>query len=326
MEQLIQRFMLYLRAERNASAHTLRAYQHDLQEFNAFLKAKYPRLSMERHHRLVIRDYLSQLHEKDIQRATILRAIAVLRAFYRFLVLEGVTTQTPFVGLPMPKREKRLPKFLAEDDMSRLLEMVAQSKHKWAPRDAALLELLYSSGLRIQELCQLNAEDIDLWSGQVRVFGKGEKERMVPVGETALKSIHAYLRQPLLPSREKVGMRDGVMADKEDHPSPQSSPLKGEEARARSRGPLFLNHRGGRLTDRGARFVVARWVRQASLQRNISPHSFRHSFATHLLSRGCDLRAVQEMLGHRNLVTTQTYTHVTAEHLKKVYQKAHPRA
>jgi len=286
--------MLYLRAERNASAHTIRAYQHDLQEFNAFLKSKYPRLSMERHHRLVIRDYLSQLHEKNIRRATILRAIAVLRAFYKFLIQEGVTAQTPFVGLPMPKREKRLPRFLTEEDMRRLLELASESKHKWAPRDAALLELLYSSGLRIQELCQLNAEDIDLWSGMVRVFGKGEKERMVPVGETALKRVHAYLEM-----RSPKGPRGS---------------------------PLFLNPQGSRLSDRGARLVVARWVHKAALQNNISPHSFRHSFATHLLSRGCDLRAVQEMLGHRNLVTTQTYTHVTAEHLKKVYQKAHPRA
>ncbi len=293
MDQLIQRFLLYLRAERNVSVHTLRAYRHDLTEFNAFLKTKYPRLSMERHHRLVIRDYLSHLHERDLQRATILRAIAVLRAFYKFLVQEGVTSQTPFVGLPMPKREKRLPRYLAEEEMNRLLELVAQSDHKWAPRDAALLELLYSSGLRIQELCQLNAEDIDLWSGQVRVFGKGAKERMVPVGETALKRIHTYLA-----ARPK-----GVRGT-----------------------PLFLNPHGARLSDRGARWVVSRWVRQAALQRNISPHTFRHSFATHLLSHGCDLLAVQEMLGHRNLVTTQTYTHVTAEHLKKVYQKAHPRA
>lgn len=294
MDQFIQRFILYMRAERNASAHTVRAYQHDLQEFAAFLKTKYPKLSMERNHRLVIRDYLSYLHEKGIQRATILRAIAVLRAFYKFLVEENVTAQTPFVGLPMPKREKRLPRFVAEEDMKRLLELAAESKHKWALRDAALLELLYSSGLRIQELCQLNAEDIDLWSNMIRIFGKGNKERMVPVGETALARIRAYLA---------------------------TRPPKGPRG-----SPLFLNPNGMRLSDRGARLVVARWVVKAALRQNISPHSFRHSFATHLLSRGCDLKTVQELLGHRNLVTTQTYTHVTAEHLQKVYQKAHPRA
>jgi tyrosine recombinase XerC len=294
MEQLVQRFLLYLRAERNASPHTLRAYQHDLNEFLAFLKAKYPRLAPSRNHRLVVRDYLSTLHEKQIQRATILRAIAVLRAFYKYLIEEGITLQTPFAGLPMPKREQRLPRFLSEEDMNHLLELPAHSRRKGAPRDAALLELLYSSGLRIHEACQLNAGDIDLWSGMIRVFGKGDKERMVPVGETALKRVHAYLEV-----RSPNGRRGA---------------------------PLFMNARGGRLTERGARLVVARWVRQASLRQKVSPHSFRHSFATHLLNRGCDLRTVQEMLGHKNLVTTQTYTHVTAERLRDLYQKTHPRA
>ena len=294
VEQYVQRFLLYLRAERNSSTHTLRAYQHDLKEYVVFLEAKYPNLSPERNHRLVIRDYLSSLHEKNIQRATILRAIAVLRAFYKFLLQEEIVDKTPFVGLSMPKREKRLPVFLAENDMKALLELPAHSKRKWALRDSALLELLYSSGLRIHELCQLNAQDIDLWGNMVRVFGKGGKERMVPVGDTALKHIHAYLETRLLKNQRG--------------------------------SPLFVNPAGGRLSERGARLVVNRWVRQASIRQKISPHSFRHSFATHLLSRGCDLRTVQEMLGHKNLVTTQTYTHVTADHLRQVYQKAHPRA
>src|SRR4029077_8514945 len=207
---------------------------------------------------------------------------------------EGLAIQTPFAGLPMPKLEKRLPRFLPEEQMNQLLELPAHSKKSFAKRDTALLELLYSSGLRVQELCQLNAEDIDLWGGMVRVFGKGSRERMVPVGETALKRIHAY--------------------------------LEGRVSKGPRGSPLFLNPRGARLSDRGARMVVARWVRQASFQQKVSPHSFRHSFATHLLGRGCDLKAVQEMLGHRNLVTTQAYTHVTADHLKKVYEKAHPRA
>src|SRR5262249_4136378 len=142
MDSFIQRFILYLRAERNASAHTLRAYQHDLAVFSAFLKEKYPRLSMERPHRLVVRDYLSHLHETHVQRATIMRAVAVLRAFYKFLMQEGIVAQTPFVGLPMPKREKHLPKVLPEEDMNRLLELAAQSTHPLAKRDAALLELL----------------------------------------------------------------------------------------------------------------------------------------------------------------------------------------
>jgi integrase/recombinase XerC len=294
MEQYVKRFLLYLRAERNASVHTLRAYQHDLNDYLAFLKSKYPHLSIDRNHRLVIRDYLSSLHEKNIQRATILRAIAVLRAFYKFLIQESVVERTPFVGLPMPKREKRLPNFLPEDEMKKLLELAAQSCHKWALRDTAILELLYSTGLRVHELCQLNAQDIDLWGNMVRVFGKGSKERMVPVGDTALKHVHAYLESRALKAARGV--------------------------------PLFVNPAGTRLSERGARMVVARWVRQAAIRQRVSPHSFRHSFATHLLSRGCDLRTVQEMLGHKNLVTTQTYTHVTADRLRQVYQKAHPRA
>ncbi len=285
---------MYLRAERNASPHTLRAYQHDLAAYSAFVKSQYPRLSMDHKHRLVVRDYLAHLHDKNLKRATVHRAIAVLRAFYKFLLQEGVSSQTPFAGLPMPKREQRLPRFLAEAEMARLLEMPAVGRGLLAMRDAALLELLYSSGLRIQELAGLNIEDLDLWGGMVRVFGKGGRERMVPVGETAQKRLHAYI-SARAPKRERAA-------------------------------PLFTNARGGRLSDRGARLVVTRWVEKASIQQRVSPHSFRHSFATHLLNRGCDLKAVQDMLGHRNLATTQIYTHVSAEHLKKVYERAHPRA
>ncbi len=294
MDHWVQRFLIYLRAERNCSEHTLRAYQHDLADYLFFLQQKYPGLTPERNHRLVIRDYLSELHGRKIQRATILRSIAVLRAFYKYLAREEVMTQTPFVSLPMPKRERKLPRFLEEAEMARLLELPMRAKHRYSLRDSALLELLYSSGLRLSELCQLNVEDLDIWGGLVRVFGKGSRERLVPVGQTALKMLHAYI---------------------------ESRPPE-----VRKSGALFLNHQGVRISDRGARGIVAKWVIQAAVRQNISPHSFRHSFATHLLNRGCDLRSVQELLGHRNLITTQTYTHVSAEHLKKVYQKAHPRA
>ena len=246
--------MLYLRAERNVSAHTVRAYQHDLHEFLEFLKAKYPRLPLSRNHRLVIRDYLAGLHDRGLGRATISRANAVLRAFYKFLVQEGVTSQTPFVGLPMPKRETRLPRFLPEEAMRQLLELPAQSSEKWAPRDAALLELLYSSGLRVQEACQLNAEDIGLWSGLVRVFGKGAKERMVPVGETALKRIHAYLATIRLsppPSRGRVA-EGRERAPARPAPSPQPSPEKGEGVRIRCPSPF--PGEGGRRPGEGSSY------------------------------------------------------------------------
>jgi tyrosine recombinase XerC len=294
LEKQIQRFFLYLRAERNASPHTLRAYKFELQQYLAFLNKKYPNLTFEESHRLVIRDYLSQLHARTLKRATILRAIAVLRAFYRFLMREELIAKTPFLGLPMPKREKRLPRAIPEEEMTRLLEIPLRMKHKYSLRDTALMELLYSSGLRVSELVQLNIQDVDLWGGLVRVFGKGSREREVPVGGSAQRMVHAYL-ESRLPAQRKSG-------------------------------PLFLNPNGGRLSERGARSIVAKWVFEAAIHRKVSPHSFRHSFATHLLSRGCDLRAVQEMLGHRNLTTTQTYTHVSPEHLKKVYEQAHPRA
>ncbi len=294
MDKLAQRFLLYLRAERNSSAHTLRAYRHDLDAYLVFLQEKYPGLSLERNHRLVVRDYLGQLHSQNLKRATLLRSVAVLRSFYKFLAREEIVPRTPFVNLPMPKREKRLPRYITEVDMQALLDLPLQSQEPMALRDSALMELLYSSGLRISELCGLNIEDIDMWGGLVRVFGKGSRERLVPLGLPAQKRIHAYLAA---------------------HPG-------GE----RKSGLLFANHRGQRLGDRGARLIVEKWVRRAALRQHISPHAFRHSFATHLLDRGCDLKAVQEMLGHRQLTTTQTYTHVTPEHLRKVYEQSHPRA
>jgi integrase/recombinase XerC len=300
----ISKFLLYLRAERNASAHTLRVYQFELGQFLSFLEKEYPSLAIADNHRLAIRDFLSRLYAKNMKKASIARSAAVLRAFFKFLARESVIDETPFFGLPMPKREKRLPRAIGEEEMRKLLEGPMRLKQAFSLRDSALMELLYSSGLRISELSHLNIEDIDLWGGVVRVFGKGSRERLVPVGEAAQRMVHAYVESRPLTSR-KGGPPVASLA---------------------SSGPLFLNHRGGRLTERGARGVVAKWVSEAALRQNVSPHSFRHSFATHLLSRGCDLRAVQEMLGHRNLATTQIYTQVSPEHLKKVYEQAHPRA
>jgi integrase/recombinase XerC len=198
------------------------------------------------------------------------------------------------VNLPMPKREKKLPQFLSEAQMAQLLDLPMRKRYRFSLRDAALLELLYSCGVRVQELCGLNIEDIDLWSGMVRVFGKGSRERMVPLGGSAQRMVHAYL---------------------------ESRPPA-----ARKSGPLFRNYQETRLSDRSARRIVERWIHEAAIHQKVTPHTFRHSFATHLLGRGCDLKSVQELLGHRHLATTQTYTHVTPEHLKKVYDQAHPRA
>lgn len=294
MDREIRQYLLYLRAERNASDHTLRAYQHELSAYLAFIRQTYPQLPFSRSHRVVVRDYVGRLHERGLARASIRRAVAVLRAFYKFLVREDLVDQSPFLGLRMPKADKKLPRFLSEEDMRQVLDGVGQETTPDAVRDAALMELLYSSGLRLHELTQLNVTDIDLWTGLVRVIGKGNRERLVPVGKAALSRIRAY--------------------------------VEARPAGAQRKGPLFLSRSGARMGDRSVRQAVQRWVDRASVSRRISPHAFRHSFATHLLNRGCDLRAVQELLGHKSLATTQIYTHVTTDRLLDVYQKAHPRA
>jgi len=283
-------FLMHLRVERNVSAHTVRAYQHDLHRYLAFIQEQYPGLSLSRSHRVVVRQYLVELHNQDLGRNSILRAIAVLRAFYKYLVREEIVPQSPFTGMKMPKREKKLPRFLSEEEMHQVLSLPSEKNS----RDSALMELLYSSGLRIQELCDLNVSDIDMWSGLVRVFGKGGRERLVPVGRAALRRVRAY--------------------------------IEARSVAQQKRGALFLNPQGGRLSTTSARAIVHRWTLQAGLFMNVTPHAFRHSFATHLLNRGCDLKAVQELLGHKSLATTQLYTHVNAERLQQVYQKAHPRA
>ena len=334
----VKRFFLFLRAERGASPNTLRAYEQDLREFLLFLSrrdaaakpadardlqgmlpldgagpsetggpAKAPGswdalswpmedLKNFRKCRLLVREYWASLSRRGVKDATLARKLASLRSFFRFLVLEDVLDHNPFKYLSLPRREKVLPKFLTEKEMGHFLSALENSKHKLAARDRALAELLYSSGLRIQEAVSLNAEDMDAWNGMVRVLGKGNKERLVPVGEAAAQCLEAYL-----------------------------SARRRKEGRTMLRGPLFLNPRGGRLTVRGARVAICRWVRESALHKNVSPHMFRHSFATHLLNRGCDLRTVQEMLGHKNLSTTQRYTHTSVEQLKKVYERAHPR-
>ena len=281
------------------SAHTLRAYRHDLREFLEFLKLQpLADLSNFRKSRLLVREFWVSLSKRKIRTSTLLRKLAVLRSFFKFLVFENVIETNPFNYLKLPRREKRLPRFLTEKEVDEFLSTLERSMHVLAPRDRALMEFLYSSGLRIQEAVDLNLEDLDLWNGVVRVFGKGGRERRVPVGGPSLKSLEKYLE------------KRGILG----------------ESPALFRGPVFLNARGKRITSRGARVVLDRWVRDGALQKKVSPHMFRHSFATHLLNRGCDLRTVQEMLGHKSLTSTQIYTHTSVEHLKKVYDSAHPRA
>ncbi len=287
MKLQLERFLTRLRAAKNYSPHTLRAYRADLGVFIA----KFPALEPADLDRAHVRRHLAELQSGDASRATVLRRASSLRSFVKFLRDEGELKRDPFLGVPMPKRARGLPRFLTEAEMRQVLETPAGADPA-SERDRAMIELLYSSGLRRAEIRALNVGDVDVLSGTLRVFGKGSKERIVPAGGAALSRLRAYLRS-------------------------RGGPGDGE--------PLFVNLRGTRLSEDGVAFVVRRWVRRSSLLKKVTPHVFRHSFATHLLNHGCNIREVQEMLGHANLNTTQIYTHVSLQKLQEVYRGAHPR-
>lgn len=287
----MKRFLEYLEAERNASNHTIKDYGIDLRDFLVFINGK----DLATLDYLEIRRYLALLKEKQYQRSTVARKLACLRSFFKFLVRENMLKVNPAVGIATPKREKKLPNCLELEEIEHLLD--APNGNKWEEkRDKAILEALYSSGIRVSELTGLNHDDIDLFSGIMKIRGKGKKERIVPLGSIALKSIEAY-----------VDMK------------PKSKDGKGTNA-------LFVNRSGTRLTDRSVRRILIKYARRISLTKEISPHMLRHSFATHMLDRGADLRSVQELLGHQNLSTTQIYTHISTKRLRDAYDKAHPRA
>ena len=289
MRLQLERFLTRLRAAKNYSPHTLRAYRADLEGF----AAKFPDLPAADLDRAHIRRHLAELQSGESSRATVLRKASALRSFVKFLRAEGELKRDPFLGVPLPKRTRSLPKFLTEAEMQEVLSAPTSGGDAAAERDRALIELLYSSGLRRSEISTLNVGDVDFLSGTIRVFGKGSKERIVPVGNEALARLRACLRS-------------------------RGAPADGE--------PRFVNARGGRLSAEGVVFVVRRWVRRSSLLKKVTPHVFRHSFATHLLNRGCNIREVQEMLGHADLNTTQIYTHVSLQKLQDVYKSSHPRS
>jgi len=297
---LIHQFIHYLLDEKNASPHTCRNYLRDLEQFEAFLKSSGTALSpqgevvIDRVDRLVIRKYLSFLHRKN-RKSSIARKLSALRSFLKYLVREQIISSNPAKPVSTPKVEKLLPTVLTVDEAFRLVESALRftKSKEMELRDRALLELLYSSGVRVSELVGLNRNRVDLELGIVKVMGKGRKERIVPVGTKAIEVLIAYLE-----SR-------GIVEDE---------------------SPLFLNSRGGRLTSRSVARVVKKQARDSGIFRKISPHSLRHTFATHLLDAGADLREIQEMLGHVSLSTTQRYTHLTMGKLMEVYDKAHPRS
>ncbi len=301
----ILQFIRYLSLEKNASPHTCRCYKKDLEGFEDFLKASGMYISasgsveIEKADRLAIRKYMSFLHRKN-KKSSIARKISTLRSFFKYLTREQVIASNPAKAVSAPKLEKTLPTALTVDEAFRLMESPKNIPEKSSEafkdnrsRDRAILELLYSSGLRVSELVGLNLDQLNSDLGIVRVMGKGRKERIVPVGVKALEALKVYLE---------------------------------ERGVSRGEDPMFINHLGGRLTARSVGRLVKRYTRHSGIFRKVSPHCLRHTFATHLLDAGADIREIQEMLGHASLSTTQKYTHVSMGRLMEVYDRAHPRS
>ena len=291
MLSLFERFDRYLDVERNYSVHTRQAYNRDLREFAAFLSEQGGVELLQRLDNLQLRRYLALLHKRN-QRSTIARKLSSLRSFFRFLVREGVLKTSPAEGLATPKRNSYLPKTLSADEAHSLMER-GHRGDVIGLRDRAIVELLYSCGLRISELTGLDVADLDLREALVRVLGKGRKERIVPVGRKALAALEDYLSA---------------------------------RGNATDKSPLFLNARNGRLTPRSIQRHLKTQLLKAGILKDVSPHALRHTFATHLLDGGADLRSIQELLGHASLSTTQKYTQVSVDQLMTVYDRAHPRS
>lgn len=295
MEEEIAKFNQYLKGEKNVSPHTLKSYSADLNDFLNFLKKEKIPLKVKYIDHLTIRRFLASLQRRELSHTTMARKLATLRSFFRFLCREEYLEINPVLGTRTPKIAKKLPKFLALSEVFSLLE-TPDEKRILGLRDRAILELLYATGMRVSELVGLNVNDVDLLGGVTKVWGKGGKERLAPFGTEATRALHNYLMR-----RETL------------HP--------GEGERG-----LFLNKSGARISARSIRRLLDKYIKKASLSQKISPHTLRHSFATHLLDAGADLRSIQELLGHASLSTTQVYTHLTTERLKRVYDKTHPRA
>jgi integrase/recombinase XerD len=297
-----ERYLDHLAVERGLAENTLEAYRRDLRRYVGFLEHRDVRSLRDVDER-TIRSFVASISasthgpEAAPYRATsVARTLSAVRSFHRFLLREGVTEQDPAAGVAQPRLPRSLPRPLPVDDVRRLLEAPDESSPTGA-RDRAILELLYGSGLRISELTGMDVDDLDLEEGSLRVLGKGGKEREVPLGSFAHEAVGAYL------SRGRPAL-----------------------ARAASRGALFLNARGGRLSRQSCARLLGRYVRLAGIDRRVTLHTLRHSFATHLLEGGADVRVVQELLGHASVATTQIYTLVTARHLREVYEESHPRA
>ena len=326
MKEQLRPFLEYLRLNRNASAHTISAYDGDISQFVGFVAAHLGRpagtLEPEDLELGNIRVFMAELYRQGHARTSVARKLSALRAFARFLKREGWIDDDPAALAVSPRLEHKIPAHLSVDEMSRLLDM-PDTAEPLGRRDRAILELFYASGLRLSELVGLDLEDVNLSARMVRVMGKGSKERLVPFNGAAAETIGAWLkdRRQLRESAAKAAPLSSPASRRPREPAPRPRP------RTQSgREPLFVNFRGARLTGRSVQRLVGRYVSACSTRFGISPHALRHSFATHLLERGADLRAIQELLGHVQLSTTQRYTHVNAAQLLDVYRKAHPRA
>jgi len=306
MEQLIEQFLEHLRYERNVSAHTLRNYASDLEQFVDHLAPadpksgarKFPELKNVDH--LTIREWLAKLHSTQKKKASIARKLAALRTFFQFLVREGLLESNPAKLVSTPRQEKKLPKHLSIEEAIKFIE-TPDIDTDLGKRDRAMLELMYATGVRVAELTTLNLADIDFRNQLIRVTGKRRKQRIVPFGDPAANSIREYLK-----------VRDKFLF---------TAPISARDDEA-----LFLNYQGTRITTRSVGRMVEKYIKICAGVHRISPHALRHSFATHLLDSGADLRDIQELLGHARLSTTQVYTHVSMEKLIEVYDKAHPKA
>jgi integrase/recombinase XerC len=319
-------FIEFIRWNRSLSAHTVRAYESDLSQFIAHVGAarsiKRAEVMPDHLDRGAIRAFLAGLHKRGCSRATSARKLAAIRTFLKYLLRKETIGDDPGTLVATPKRDIRVPAHLSEREMNALLD-APSADGPFGRRDRAILELFYASGLRLSELVGVDVDDIDLASRRVRVLGKGGKERIVPFNMSTARALREYLKD-----REqfaRFAARDPRVASGVE--SAIRSPRSAIRPRpSRPASPLFLNYRGGRLTARSVDRLVRRYVAVTSSRMGISPHALRHSFATHLLQRGADLRAIQEMLGHARLSTTQRYTHVNAAHLLELYRKTHPRA
>ncbi len=305
----IEQYLTHLRYQRDASEHTLRNYASDLYQFHEYLTHTpegdpRPEPELEQIDNLTIREFLGVLYRKQNRKVSVARKLAALRSFMKFLAGQGVISTNPARSVSSPKQEKRLPEHLTAAAVTELIEAPGKSTH-FSLRDHAIIELFYATGIRVSELVGLNRDDLDLEGGFVRVLGKGRKERIVPFGGKAEEALRSYLR-----------VRHEIYA-KGRQPGP---------GKADATAAIFLSARGRRLTTRGVAVIMERHVVKLAQRLRVHPHTLRHTFATHMLDAGADLRSIQELLGHESLSTTQKYTHVSTEQLVRVYRSCHPRA